>query len=288
LTFTPEIYQGDFFQLWPERITAGTVDLILADPPYSLFTDEKKLRYNLPNESRIDLELLERIYDKILQPTGQVLIYANFDLMQRICYTFGRLLEFRFCHIIAKNHGMPSNKYNPITTHEFLLRFAKRGVKVSDLTFNPRESGKSGATFQKRNYNPDCSTRRIKKSPVNHSDPNGKRWITSVLQSESRCTLPKAERSLSSNPFQKSERLCRILIRVYSDPGSLIVDSFAGSGTTLAAAHLEGRRSIGFEIKEKYFLEARQRINTAVNQLPLLSSGLSEIPLFPEAIEREA
>ena len=275
----PEIYQGDFFQLWKKYVTSGSVDLVLSDPPYSLFAKEKSLRHKLPNESRIDLLELEKTYFDILSPAGQALLFCNFNLMQRIHNSFGKYLEFRFCHIIAKNHGMPTNKYNPITTHEFLLRYCKKGAKVSELVFHPRESGRKGPTYSKRNYEQSCSTRRIKKSNVNLSDPDGKRWITSVLESESRCTLPKAERSLTSNPFQKSERLTKILIRVYSDPAALVVDSFMGSGTTIAAAFKESRRAIGFEIEPKYFLEAKKRIQTIAAQTNLLEISPISIPM---------
>lgn len=40
----------------------------------------------------------------------------------------------------------------------------------------------------------------------------------------------------------------REIVRDYSEPGDLVVDPFAGLGTTLSAALLEGRRALGSEV----------------------------------------
>ncbi len=50
------------------------------------------------------------------------------------------------------------------------------------------------------------------------------------------------------------------LIRLYSYPGDLILDPFAGSGQTLKVAHYLDRLYTGYEINLKYVELARQRI----------------------------
>lgn len=59
---------------------------------------------------------------------------------------------------------------------------------------------------------------------------------------------------------QKPLWLMRALIRDYSEPGDLICDPFAGMATTLIAAAIEGRRSIGAEVDPETHEVAQRRI----------------------------
>jgi site-specific DNA-methyltransferase (adenine-specific) len=51
---------------------------------------------------------------------------------------------------------------------------------------------------------------------------------------------------------EKPLLLLREMVRRLTQPGDLILDPFAGSGTTLAAAQIESRQAVGVEIEERY------------------------------------
>jgi hypothetical protein len=54
--------------------------------------------------------------------------------------------------------------------------------------------------------------------------------------------------------------LMRAIVRDYSRPGDLVCDPFVGSGTTLLAAIMEGRRAIGSEQKREHYDIAHARL----------------------------
>ncbi len=85
-----------------------------------------------------------------------------------------------------------------------------------------------------------------------------------------------------AHPTQKPLPLMRELVRDFTDPGDVILDPFAGSGTTGVAALAEGRRVILVERVAEYAEIARRRCEAAAQgtdwradprQLSLLGGG---------------
>jgi site-specific DNA-methyltransferase (adenine-specific) len=62
------------------------------------------------------------------------------------------------------------------------------------------------------------------------------------------------------HPTVKPIDLMRWLVRLVTPPGGIVLDPFAGSGTTGIAAHLEGARFIGIEREAEYAEIARARL----------------------------
>jgi adenine-specific DNA-methyltransferase len=64
---------------------------------------------------------------------------------------------------------------------------------------------------------------------------------------------------------KKPERLLEIVLRHFSNAGDLVLDSFAGSGTTAAVAHKMGRRWITVEIGDHADTHVSQRLKSIVD-----------------------
>ena len=77
----------------------------------------------------------------------------------------------------------------------------------------------------------------------------------------------------------KPTRVMQDLVRV-CPPGGLVLDPFAGSGTTGVAALLEGRRFLGIEITEEYHAVARDRLCATDANVALGAFRAGQAPLF--------
>ena len=83
----------------------------------------------------------------------------------------------------------------------------------------------------------------------------------------------RADRNTSgannTHPTVKPTELMRWLVRMVTPPGGVVLDPFAGSGSTLVAARAEGLRSIGIEREDEY--------------AEIIAQRLSQLSLFSEA-----
>lgn len=66
----------------------------------------------------------------------------------------------------------------------------------------------------------------------------------------------------TQKPLEMMRQICRVCV-----PGGRIFDPFAGSGTTLAAAELEGCDSVGVEISEEIARSAAQRLSVPLKTI---------------------
>jgi site-specific DNA-methyltransferase (adenine-specific) len=88
----------------------------------------------------------------------------------------------------------------------------------------------------------------------------------------------------AGHPAAYPADLPMFFFRAYSDPGDLVYDPFAGSGTVFVAASATGRRAVGTEISAFYCDGARKRWTAyaRANGLPEGSGALEPDPTFRE------
>ena len=100
-------------------------------------------------------------------------------------------------------------------------------------------------------------------------------------QEEERCFRPETDtwyvarvcgtfKERTGHPCQMPEAVLERIVRVSSNPGDLVLDPFAGSGTTLAVAKRLGRRWVGVELSAEYAERVRRRL--AVVEEPAVSA----------------
>ena len=76
------------------------------------------------------------------------------------------------------------------------------------------------------------------------------------------------------HPTQKPVNLLEQLIKTFTDPGDVVIDPCAGSGTTLLAAKKNGRHSYGFEIYKPFYKEAVEKM------LPIGDEDTQQMDIF--------
>lgn len=69
------------------------------------------------------------------------------------------------------------------------------------------------------------------------------------------------------HPTQKPVELIEKIIQDSTDEGATVLDTFMGSGTTAVACLRTGRNYLGFELNERYFEIAQDRIADEVDNL---------------------
>lgn len=88
------------------------------------------------------------------------------------------------------------------------------------------------------------------------------------------------ERGDKPHPTTKPVPLMLELVSLFTDPGELVLDPFAGSGTTGVACIRLGRRFIGIEREPKYAAIARERLEAESRGLSLREARAGQSSIF--------
>ena len=76
------------------------------------------------------------------------------------------------------------------------------------------------------------------------------------------------------HPTQKPIKLYEWILNKYGKQGDKIIDTHAGSASSLIACHKMGFDYIGFEIDKEYYEKALQRLNEEKKQLTIFDIGI--------------
>ncbi len=217
--------------LWslPER----SVALVLSDLP----SGETRAAF----DEKADLQRLKPAIDHALKPNGvAILMASSFDFAVEVRQVMGKALDIVWEKSMGTGHLNTS--YRPLKTHEFIMVFVRAGhVYHPQMTDGASPIHAARRTSHGENYGPHS---RITESRAGATN----RFPTTVLHFASvGTTAPERV-----HPQQKPVPLMLNLIETYTDPGELVCDPYAGSGSTGVAATKAGRRFIGYDTSPRF------------------------------------
>lgn len=233
--------QGDCLEIMP-RIPAGSVDMVLCDLPYG--TTQNKW------DAVIPFEPLWAAYWKACKSNAAVVLTAQPPFDKVLGTSQLKRLKYEWIWEKGKATGHLNAKKQPMKAHENVLVFY-RGQCVYNPEMRQGEPYIAGKGLSNdRNYG-DYGRHR-------NDSPDGMRYPRSVVQFQGVQT--------PIHPTQKPVALFEYLIRTYTNPGDIVLDNTAGSGTTAIAAIRAGRQFICIEQDEKYYAAACERVTAEEDQ----------------------
>jgi site-specific DNA-methyltransferase (adenine-specific) len=237
---------GDCLERMKE-IQDGSVDMILADPPYG--TTACKW------DSVIPLEPMWEQLKRVIKPNGAIVMTASQPFTSALVCS--NLKMFRYDTVYEKSH--PSGHLNankmPMRKHESILVFYSK-----QPNYFPQKSEKDKAKIR------PAKSRATQSDCYRSFDPNSPRTDSASVAFPT--SINKFNNSTTGcdkglHPTQKPVALMEYLIKTYTTEVETVLDFSMGSGTVGVACKNLNRKFIGIEKDEKYFEIAKSRINAA-------------------------
>lgn len=246
-----KIYQGDFFELIKE-IKNYSIDLIICDGPYGV-TDNGWDKVN--NIQGFNLNLI-RIFARKLKRGGAVYLFGKPGCLDFIDYR--PLLNLNARIIWYQPSRLAQGRINYTNNYDIIAYFTRGKTRAFNLD-EIRVPQLVELTHRRRCENvPSVTDGKFSRTKFNEKGKNpGDVW-GDIKQ------LTYKSKELVSRKFlntiQKPKKLIERMIRASSQEGDLVLDPFAGTGTTLVVCQELNRKYIGFEINPHLVAVCNQRL----------------------------
>jgi site-specific DNA-methyltransferase (adenine-specific) len=268
-----QVIHGDCL-LALEHVGDSSVDLAYLDPPFftnrhhSSVSRDKKNKFSfadvwsgLSDYSEF-MEARIRQVHRVLKDSGSIFVHcdtsANFLLRILLDEVFGEN-QFR-SEIIWTYRRWSNSARGLLPAHQTIFFYSKTdGYKFNKIYGAYSETTNIDQILQLRARGEDGVSEYATDSDGNiiyggekKGVPLGDVWEIPFLN-------PKAKER-TGYPTQKPILLLERIIEISTDEGDLVLDPFCGSGTTLVAANLLGRRSLGIDASQDAVALTRGRL----------------------------
>ncbi len=253
---------GDSLQLL-RKIKDSSIDLIFADPPYSIKKAEWDTFKNQEDYIKFSLKWIKEA-SRTLKDTGTLYICGFSEILADLHHP--AMKYFYNCRWIIWHYKNKANLGNDWgRSHESILclRKSNRHIMNIDSIRIPYNSH-----TLKYPSHPQAETSQY---------GNGKQrsdWVPNPLGAKPKdvIEIPTTCNGMGEktpHPTQKPEELLRKIILASSDENDIVLDPFVGSGTTAVCAKQLKRQFIGIDQMEQYLEWAAVRLKQ-VQEKPII------------------
>lgn len=228
-----QLYLGDCLDVLP-TLPDKSVDMVMCDLPYG--TTQNKW------DSVIDLPKLWAQYRRVCK--GAIVLTAAQPFTSALVMSGLDLFKYQWVWRKPTGTGFLNAKKQPLRNHEDVLVFYAK-----QPTYNPQFT--EGKPYRQKQGSGTDNYGAVRDNYETVSD--GKRYPLSVVD------FTQSDKKV--HPTQKPVALMEYLIRTYTNPGDVVLDNCAGSGSTGVAALQSGRKFIGIERELDYWLIAHARLS---------------------------
>lgn len=239
-----EVHHADLFTLC-DSLPDASVDMILCDLPYAVTQNGW--------DEIIPFAPMWSAFQRVIRRGGAIVLTATNPFSSKLVMSAMHLYRDEWIwHKSTASGFLNANRY-PMRCHEHVLVFCDSA---------PPYYPQMGKGTPYRALTASKSTNYGKFDQI-ATVSSGERFPRTVIDFDNETGL---------HPTQKPVALFRYLIRTYTQPGELVLDPTAGSGTTALAAREESRQFICGDTSLEYVEVARKRL-AAPFTLPMFTEA---------------
>lgn len=260
-----KLYNLDALELL-KKLEPNSIDLIFADPPYNIKKAEWDTFSSQQEYVRWSMEWISEAH-RVLKKNGSLYICGFSEILADIKWAASHL--FKGCKWLVWFYRNKANLGKDWgRSHESILHFRKSKEYIFNID-EVRIPYNSHTLKYPRRKQADSSqyANGKKKDYVWEPNPLGAK-PKDVLEIP---TISNGAWERFTHPTQKPVELLRKIILSSSNPDSIILDPFGGSGTTYAVAEAYNRKWLGTELSIEYCELIRERLEDAEHIARILS-----------------